>query len=133
MPPYEARRPAGSFRSSLRSNPRYDEREPLDDGDSGPGSDVTESEWGFEARHLRATPVEPAEAPRRRVGGARARARRGRARAQYPAGGGRYPLPQEEELTGWALTKKCVSATCVERAEIHLFSTRTDDPTGILK
>ena len=47
MPPYEARRPAGSFRSSLRSNPRYDEREPLDDGDSGPGSDVTESEWKF--------------------------------------------------------------------------------------
>ena len=42
MPRYDAR-PAGSFRSSLRSDPRYDVREPPDDGDSGPGSDVTES------------------------------------------------------------------------------------------
>ena len=133
MPPYEARRPAGSFRSSLRSNPRYDEREPLDDGDSGPGSDVTGSEWGFEARHLRATPVEPAEAPRRRDAEDRYDERPVTAKEQYNQRVSRETLPQEEELTGWALTKKCVSATCVERAEIHLFSTRTDDPTGILK
>ena len=66
MPRYDAPRPAGSFRSSLRSDPRYDEREPLDDGDSDPGSDVTQSEWGIEARHLRDTANEPTEAPRRR-------------------------------------------------------------------
>lgn len=130
MPRYDAPRPAGSFRSSLRSDPRYDEREPLDDGDSDPGSDVTQSEWGIEARQLRATPDEPAGAPRRRDAEERYDERPVTAKEQYDQRVSREMLPEEEELTGWALTKKCVPATCVERAAIRFSRRRTDDPTG---
>lgn len=130
MPPYEARRPAGSFRSSLRSNPRYDAREPLDDGDSGPGSDVTESEWGSEARQSRAAPIASAEAPRRRDAEERHEERPVTAKEQDDQRVSREMLHEEEELTGWAVTKRCVSATCVERAETHLSRRRTDNPTG---
>lgn len=133
MPRYDAR-PAGSFRSSLRSDPRYDGREPLDDGDSGPGSDVTESEWGIEARHLRDTANEPAEAPRRRDEQERYDERPVTAKEQYDRRVSRETLPEDEELTGWALTKKCVPATCrTTPAGIPSSRRRTDDPTGILK
>ena len=132
MPRYDAPRPAGSFRSSLRSDPRYDERGPLDDGDSDPGSDVTQSEWGIEARHLRATPDESAEAPRRRDAEERYDERPVTAKEQYDQRVSREVLPEEEELTGWALMKKCVPATCVERAAIR-FSTPNGRSDGILK
>ncbi len=132
MPRYDAPRPAGSFRSSLRSDPRYDEREPLDDGDSDPGSDVTQSEWGIEARHLRATPDEPAGEPRRRDAEERYDERPVTAKEQYDQRVSRETLPEEEELTGLALMKKCVPATCVERAAIR-FSTPNGRSDGILK
>jgi len=133
MPRYDAR-PAGSFRSSLRSDPRYDVREPPDDGDSGPGSDVTESEWGIEARRLRDTANEPTEAPRRRDEEERYDERPVTAKEQYDGRVSRETLPEDEELTGWALTKKCVPATCRRRWQDSPSSRRrTDDPTGILK
>ena len=48
MPRYDAPRPAGSFRSSLRSDPRYDEREPLEA--EGAAADPS----GYEGLTLRA-------------------------------------------------------------------------------
>ena len=130
MPRYDAR-PAGSFRSSLRSDPRYDVREPPDDGDSGPGSDVTESEWGIEARHLCDTANEPTEAPRRRDEEERYDERPVTAKEQYDRRVSRETLPEDEELTGWALTKKCVPATCrTTLAGFSIFSTPNGRSNG---
>jgi hypothetical protein len=130
MPRYDAR-PAGSFRSSLRSDPRYDVREPPDDGDSGPGSDVTESEWGIEARRLRDTANEPTEAPRRRDEEERYDERPVTAKEQYDRRVSRETLPEDEELTGWALTKKCVPATCrTTLAGFSIFSTPNGRSNG---
>ena len=123
MPPYSDRRPAGSFRSSMRSVPRYDDPEP--DELSGPGSDVTESEWGIEAGQFEATPNDRVKTPARWREETQWRDDPPQddpptARQQFEKQHSRLNQEPQEELTGWAALKRCANE---QQSKFHQFDT----------